>query len=68
MLLCAGCTAYPSGEEQPGTLVRAAFARQAAVPASPQVADGMAARASVDRYQRTFEAPPPPVTVLNIGK
>ncbi len=34
---------------------------------SPAVTDGQAAKSAVDRYQKSFESPPPPINVLNIG-
>jgi hypothetical protein len=36
-------------------------------PSGYQGLDGAAANAVMDRYVRTFQAPPPPVNVMNIG-
>ena len=71
-LLLGACASYaPSAQEQFGETVRQARAAQSAQPAPsatrPAPLDGQAAKAAVDNYQRSFEAPPKPVNVFNIG-
>ena len=71
-LLLGGCASYtPTAEERFGEAVRQARAAQIARPAASTAAaaplDGQAAKAAVDNYQRSFEAPPKPVNVFNIG-
>ncbi len=41
---------------------------QAALQARPlALGHGAIAKATIDRYQKSFESPPPPINVLNIG-
>lgn len=73
-LLLGGC-AQPRQltDEGFGDAVRAAQAQQTLNPdasrnrAAPKGLDGPAAKASVDRYEKSYEAPPPPVNVFTIG-
>lgn len=73
-LAAAGCSTAPTTVEWNfGKAVNAAKAAQVIDPDAPSRArapattDGQAARFSVERYEKTFQTPPPPVTVLNIG-
>jgi len=73
-LLAAGCAENRYREEEGfGDAVRAAMARQiinpdaSRNPARPDGMDGNSAKATVDRYQKSFESPPPPVNVFTIG-
>lgn len=55
-----------------GQAVRNARAAQTLYPSAGGQAhqptfSGAIAKASMDRYQKSFETPPPPVNVLNIG-
>jgi hypothetical protein len=56
-----------------GDAVRAAQAQQTLNPKAsqnlmvPQGMDGHAAKSTVDRYEKSFELPPPPVNVYTIG-
>jgi hypothetical protein len=56
-----------------GDAVRAAQAQQtinpnaSQNPVAPQGMDGAAAKATIDRYGKSFETPPPPVNVYTIG-
>jgi hypothetical protein len=34
---------------------------------APALTDGQASKSAIDRYQKSFDAPPAPVNVLNIG-
>lgn len=70
----AGCVAYPSKvDDNFGQAVMRARAQQVIDPDAPMrqrppaVTDGQAAKSSIDRYQKSFDVPPPPVNVLNIG-
>jgi len=72
--LCGGCANYlyaePPGFGQSVTGARAAQVIDPDAPSKPRAApvgDGQAAKAAVDRYQKSFETPPAPVNVLNIG-
>jgi hypothetical protein len=72
--LCSGCANYLYAEPPGfGQSVVGARASQVIDPNAPSkaraapVADGQAAKAAVDRYQKSFETPPAPVNVLNIG-
>lgn len=73
-LLLAGC-AHPryASDEAFGDSVRAAQAEQTLNPDAsrnkepPKGLDGVAAKATVDRYQKSYETPPPPVNVFTIG-
>lgn len=73
VLLLAGC-AYPSAvQDNFGRAVVGARAAQVIDPdapsraPAPQEVDGQAAKASIDRYQKSYQSPPPPVNVFNIG-
>lgn len=73
-LLAAGCAENRYREEEGfGDAVRAARARQTINPdagrtaARPDGLDGASAKATVDRYQKSYETPPPPVNVFTIG-
>lgn len=69
----AGCAIHPSQvDERFGSSVMNARAAQALDPgaaarARPQSLDGAAAVAAVDSYRKSFEAPPAPVNIFNIG-
>jgi type IV pilus biogenesis protein CpaD/CtpE len=74
----AGCANYPQQspslvDENFGQAVNRARARQVIDPNAslvqrePQGIDGQAAKSSIDRYQKSFDVPPPPVNVMNIG-
>lgn len=73
-LLAAGCAFYPSAvDERFGASNMNARAQQTGDPAAaakrspaPGI-DGKAAAASVQQYEKSFEAPPPPVNVFTIG-
>ena len=72
--LCAGCACQPLNVDQRfGSAVLGAKSAQVADPAAAARrpgaggADGKALAASVERYEKSFEVPPPPVNVLNIG-
>lgn len=70
----AGC-AHPryATDEAFGDAVRAAKAQQTINPdasrnmEAPNGLHGAAAKATVDRYQKSYETPPPPVNVFTIG-
>ena len=73
-LLAAGCAENRYREEEGfGDAVRAAKARQIINPdasrntARPDGMDGHTAKATIDRYEKSFETPPPPVNVFTIG-
>lgn len=73
-LLAAGCAEDRYREEEGfGDAVRAAKARQIINPdasrnaARPDGMDGASAKATIDRYQKSYESPPPPVNVFTIG-
>lgn len=73
-LAVAGCAQQPTQvDRQFGSAVQRARAAQVVDPdapsrTNPQVQlDGAAARHAVERYEKSFEAPPPPQTLLNIG-
>lgn len=70
----AGCSSYPSNvDDNFGKAVTGLRAQQVIDPDAPSRRkppagiDGQAAKSSVDRYQKSFDTPPPPVNVLNIG-
>lgn len=76
LLLCAlalaGCAFYPSlVDDRMGASVKSAGMLQSVNPGPrpgpPLALDGEAAKFAVDRYQRSFERPQPPVNVFNIG-
>lgn len=73
-VLVAGCAENRYREEENfGDAVRAAKARQIVNPdagrsaPAPDGIDGTAAKATMDRYQKSFESPPPPANVFTIG-
>lgn len=73
-LAIAACATYPSGvEERFGASVKSATVLQTARPAAtrpagpPLALDGEAAKFAMDGYYRSFERPPVPTNVLNIG-
>jgi len=72
--LVAGCAENRYREEEGfGDAVRAAKARQIINPdasrntARPDGLDGTSAKATIERYQKSYESPPPPVNVFTIG-
>ena len=72
--LSTGCVNYPSPvDEQFGSAVTRARAQQVIDPDAPSRArppmtqDGQAAKATIDRYEKSYETPPPPVNVFTIG-
>lgn len=74
VLLAACTTPHPSNvDENFGEANLRARAAQVVDPDAPMrkrapiVTDGQAAKSAIDRYQKSFENPPPPVNVLNIG-
>lgn len=75
VLVLAGCAgAVPSAEKEFGHTTRQTLAQQIRAPSSevPQTRspDGMAgpaAREVMERYVKSFSAPPPAGTVFNIG-
>lgn len=75
MLLLAGCAnRTPTQVDQKfGEAVNTAKAQQIINPDGPRNTDpvkgidGKAADATVDRYHKSFESPPPPVNVFTIG-
>lgn len=72
-LALAGCAIYPSGVDQNfGASVKSATALQVVNPGAraaggPLALDGQAAKFAIDRYNHSFEQPPTPQNVLNIG-
>lgn len=73
-LAAAGCSAPRTAvDDRFGQALTGARAAQVVDPEAPSRArtvprgDGQAAKSSIDRYQKSFDAPPPPVNVLNIG-
>lgn len=76
LLLCAvvisACATYPSTvDDRFGASVKSAGMLQSVNPGlrsgAPLALDGEAATFAMDRYQRSFERPQPPVNVFNIG-
>jgi len=72
--LTAGCTSYPSNvDDNFGKAVTSLRAQQIIDPDAPlrrrppAGIDGQAAKSAVDLYQKSFDTPPPPVNVFNIG-
>jgi hypothetical protein len=71
--LAAGCAVYPSQvDSRFGASVMNARASQVVDPAAAararaQSLDGVAAVAAADAYKKSFETPPAPVNVFNIG-
>lgn len=73
-LLLAGCVSHaPYVDEHFGEAVNTAKAQQTINPDASQNTDpvagvdGQAADATVDRYRKSYETPPPPVNVFTIG-
>lgn len=70
-----GCaaTTTPRLDETFGDAVNLAKARQTLNPDASRNADpvagldGVSSNDAIDRYYKTFKAPPPPTTVFNIG-
>ena len=78
LLLMGACSEPRIGGNTPldarfGDAVRAAQAAQTLNPAAaqnvtpPPGLDGHAAKASIDRYEKSFEVPPAPANVYTIG-
>lgn len=74
LIVCGGCSSpRMPGEAQHGSAVRAAFASQVIDPQAGLVArsgqglGGAAAKASVDRYFRSFEVPAATSNLFAIG-
>lgn len=72
--LLTACASEPSSIEPLfGSAVRNAIVSQTMAPdagrptAVHPSADGVMAKAAMDRYRASFEVPPPPVNVMNIG-
>lgn len=71
----AACSQLPllHTDNHRGETVRKVWAAQATHPQAPRqsrpppLSSGMIAKASMDRLQKSFESPPAPVNVLNIG-
>lgn len=70
----SGCSTSPTlVDENFGQAVLRARAQQVVDPDAPSRRreplgiDGQAAKAAVDRYEKSFENPPAPINVLNIG-
>lgn len=72
-LVTAGCANPTPVEANFGNAVNRAKAAQVVDPDAPSRArpqlqvDGAAAKSAVDQYQKSFEAPTLPPTILNIG-
>ena len=69
-----GCANYPSAlDENFGSAVRQAISVQTANPDASQVVrppaqtEAQSVKSSIDRYQKSFEVPPLPTNVFNIG-
>ena len=68
-----GCAGYPLADESWAMSVRQARTLQALHPQGrgadlpPVPGDGVVAQHAVERMHKSFETPPPPVNVLNIG-
>ena len=74
VLSAAGCAAPTTAvDDQFGQALTAARAAQVVDPDAPSRVrapartDGQASKSSIDRYQKSFDSPPAPVNVLNIG-
>ncbi len=74
ILSATGCANTPYADApQWGQSMRHALKMQALNPQASRVnpsapgADGTAMKSAIDRYLSSFEQPPPPVNVLNIG-
>jgi hypothetical protein len=73
-LMFSACSNYPSPiDDKFGASVRQMVQSQTANPSAPRTdqsqaaTDGQATKAAVDRYQKSFEVPPLPTNVFNIG-
>lgn len=73
-LAAAGCTVPPTAVDANfGQALTSAKAAQVIDPDAPSrvrppmTTDAQSARSAVDRYQKSFDTPPPPVQVFNIG-
>lgn len=73
-LVLSGCTIPPSRvDRQFGLAVRNSIAQQTLNPSASAevrpmaVTDGQVAKSAIDRYQKSFQTPPAPTNVLNIG-
>ena len=73
-LVLAGCATGPTRvDQQFGNAVRAAVAAQTMNPEAsrntrpPAGLEGAAAGATMERYEKSFVSPPPPVNVFTIG-
>ncbi|WP_048440731.1 hypothetical protein [Caenimonas sp. SL110] len=73
-VLAAGCAVPTTAVDANfGQALIGARAAQVVDPDAPSRArpalrsDGQAAKSAIDRYQKSFDVPPPPVNVLNIG-
>jgi hypothetical protein len=74
LLLLTACSHYPSKvDDNFGKSVRSALIAQIADLKAPESftfesnTDGRSMKSAVDRYQRSFEIPPPATNVFNIG-
>lgn len=74
MLSATGCANSPYADAPlMGQSVRHAFKAQTSNPNAeqknvpPPGADGVAMKSAIDRYQSSFDKPPAPVNVMNIG-
>lgn len=71
--LLAGCAGYPAADAPWADSVRQVRTLQALHPQGlgpdvpPVPTDGVVAQHAVERMHKSFETPPPPVNVLNIG-
>jgi hypothetical protein len=73
-LCLSGCASDPYRLEPAlGKTVRDAMAQQTLNPEAARQrgmqsgADGVILKSAIDRYQTSYEVPPPPVNVMNIG-
>jgi starvation-inducible outer membrane lipoprotein len=73
-LVLSACSNYPSPiDDNFGASVRQMVQSQTVYPdapttnSAPATTDGQATKAAVDRYQKSFEIPPLPTNVFNIG-
>jgi hypothetical protein len=74
LLLIGGCTSLsPHFDQQVGLAVNTAKAQQTVNPEASRNADpvagigGTPADSAIDEYHKSFTAPPPTFTVINIG-
>jgi starvation-inducible outer membrane lipoprotein len=73
-LALSACSNFPSAvDDNFGASVRQMVQSQTVHPdapypnSTPATTDGQATKAAVDRYQKSFEVPPLPTNVFNIG-